>query len=278
MPIRPIDFSSDLPMIRAWVGADDLSERKMMDIAGKRPLGDGVVLETDDGEIRAYLHLHEHTTHWAGEIAGDAGDELPVLIEAAVDLVAPKELRLWTTDDDLAAAMEMLGHHTDRRLNQMRRSLPPDRLPHIPSTVTIKTFRIGLDETMWLALNNRAFAGHPENGRWALGDLLERMDQPWFDPEGFLIAWEGGRMIGSCWTKRHPGTDHGEIYVVGVDPDARGRGIGTQLTLVGLWNLHEQQGAATALLYVDASNVPAMRLYRELGFVVATTNRSFVIR
>ena len=174
--------------------------------------------------------------------------------------------------------IKSLGYHTDRDLHQLRRALPPDRLPEVPTTVTIRAFRVGLDETMWLALNNRAFAGHPENGNWNLGDLHERMEQQWFNPEGFLIAWEGGRMIGSCWTKLHAGTDHGEIYVVGVDPEVRGRGIGTQLTLVGLWNLHEQQDAAMALLYVDASNVPAMKLYRDLGFIASTTNRSFVIR
>ncbi|MBT8206968.1 MAG: mycothiol synthase [Acidimicrobiia bacterium] len=277
MTVRPIEIATDLPVIRALAGVGKLSERKVMDLARNRPIGDGVVLEAETGAIRAYLHLHEHASHWAAEIAGDPGDQLAALIEAAASRVAPDPLHLWTSDDALTAALESLGYHTDRELHQMRRALPPGRLPDVPSTVTIKAFRIGLDETMWLALNNRAFAGHPENGNWCLGDLMERMDQPWFDAKGFLIAWEGGRMIGSCWTKRHPGTDHGEIYVVGVDPTVRGRGIGTQLTLVGLWDLHEQQGAETALLYVDASNDPAMTLYRELGFSASMTNRSFVI-
>lgn len=278
MTVRPIDFANDLPAIRVLADTGRLSERKMMDIASDRPVGDGVVLEAETGGIRAYVHLHEHASHWAAEIAGDPGDRLAALIDAAATRVAPEALRLWTTDDELTEAIESLGYRTDRELHQMRRPLPPDTVPDLPPTVTIRTFRMGLDETMWLALNNRAFAGHPENGKWVLGDLLERMDQPWFDADGFLIAWEGGRMIGSCWTKRHPGTDHGEIYVVGIDPEVRGRGIGTQLTLVGLWNLHQQQGAEIALLYVDASNAPAMTLYRELGFVASTTNRSFVIR
>lgn len=278
MTVRPIDPTTDLPAIRSLLSADPLSERKLMDLARERPAGEGVVLEGASRQVRAYLHLHKHSTHWAAEITGDPGDDLEALIEAAAALVQPADVRLWTPHDELAKRVTALGYRTDRKLHQMRMGLPPDASPDLPSSVTIKTFRPGLDETTWLALNNRAFAGHPENGNWTLGDLIERMDQPWFEAQGFLIAWEHGRMIGSCWTKRHIGTDHGEIYVIGVDPAAQGRGLGLQLTLVGLWNLFEQQGARTAVLYVDASNAPAMALYNDLGFSPLVTNRSFVIR
>ena len=55
------------------------------------------------------------------------------------------------------------------------------------------------------------------------------------------------------------------MYVVGVDPDTRGHGLGRALTLAGLHHLREQ-GLSSALLYVDADNTAAIGLYRSLGF------------
>ena len=93
------------------------------------------------------------------------------------------------------------------------------------------------------------------------------------------------RMAGFCWTKVHPaadtGDDHngggdvGEIYVIAVDPDFHGRGLGAQLTLAGLDHL-AGQGIRVGMLYVDADNTPAVSLYRRLGFSVHSTNAAFV--
>ncbi len=47
-----------------------------------------------------------------------------------------------------------------------------------------------------------------------------------------------GKLLGFHWTKVH-NTDLGEVYVVGVDPAAQGRGLGAALTLVGLHHLAE---------------------------------------
>ena len=73
-----------------------------------------------------------------------------------------------------------------------------------------------------------------------LEDLQRREAEPWFDPEGFLLAERDDRLVGFHWTKVHggEGSDHrhpdgphaheghghdpiGEVYVVGVDPDGR---------------------------------------------------------
>ncbi len=57
----------------------------------------------------------------------------------------------------------------------------------------------------------------------------------------------------------------GEVYVVGVDPDYQGRGLGTAVTLLGLQHLRAV-GVSTAHLYVDGDNPAAIATYHRLGF------------
>ncbi|MDQ4115701.1 MAG: GNAT family N-acetyltransferase, partial [Actinomycetota bacterium] len=96
--------------------------------------------------------------------------------------------------------------------------------------------------------------------------------EEWFDPAGFLLALDrDGRLLGYHWTKVHPATADepaiGEVYVLGVDPDAHGRGLGRTLTLAGLRYLRDR-GLDAVLLYVEADNGPAVRVYEQLGFTV----------
>lgn len=217
------------------------------------------------------------------------------LVRRAIDLVGAEgggQLHLWVSKpgaahDRLAAAA---GLSPGRTLYQMRKALPETAAP----TISTRPFRVGRDEAAWLELNNRAFAGHPEQGGWTEQDLKARKAQAWFDPEGFLLYELEGRLAGFCWTKVHPpvraasphqepppdpvrapGTGAtGEIYVIAVSPELSGRGIGRQLTLAGLQHL-SAKGAAQAMLYVGATNVRALHLYVELGFTVDHIDRSY---
>jgi mycothiol synthase len=79
-----------------------------------------------------------------------------------------------------------------------------------------------------------------------------------------------GGLLGFHWTKVH-NEGLGEVYVVGVDPVAQGRGIGATLTLIGLQHLAEGLSGAerpTVMLYVEADNSAAVNTYRRLGFEV----------
>jgi mycothiol synthase len=207
----------------------------------------------------------------------------PRLLAAALDVVAHEgggTVHWWVFEPthfhrDLAAAV---GMHPGRRLHQMRRALPltADEMADIAG-FEVRPFRPGADEEAWLAVNNRAFAGHPEQGGWDEPTLRAREDEPWFDASGFLLHETAGRLDGFCWTKLHHDIDplQGEIYVIAVDPSAHGSGLGKRLTLAGLRWLGDH-GAPVGMLYVDAANEPANRLYERLGFTVHHTNVAFV--
>ncbi len=70
----------------------------------------------------------------------------------------------------------------------------------------------------------------------------------------------------------------GEVYVVGVDPAAQGRGIGATLTLVGLHHLAQRLSGAdqpTVMLYVEADNSAAVNTYQRLGFEVSNVDVAY---
>jgi mycothiol synthase len=196
-----------------------------------------------------------------------------------------RRLRLWAHGDHPSAtALALaLGFDRTRVLWQMLRSLTaqsPVPAPELPPGVRLRAFRPGADEAAWLAVNARAFAHHPEQGRWTAADLATRMAEDWFDPAGFLLAESvDGTLLGFHWTKVHgqlmkpsapAGGVHqhspiGEVYVVGVDPAGHGQGLGTALTLAGLAYLRDR-GLEQVMLYVDEDNTTAARLYQRLGF------------
>lgn len=154
-----------------------------------------------------------------------------------------------------------------RTILKLHRSLD-DELAYPATSVEISTFQAS-DADEWLALNNRIFIAHPDQGDWVLEDLRNRMGENWFDPKGFFLARIEGRIIGFCWTKIHHDRVNegaiGEIYVLGVDPTTHGLGLGKALTLTGL-NYFRDKGIKESMLYVDADNHPALILYKKLGF------------
>lgn len=174
---------------------------------------------------------------------------------------------------DLPAARRLLtglGFQPERALLRMGRELDGPGAaaarPAQPPEVVIRAFRVGEDEERFLAANRAAFADHPEQGRLDLAGLRARMALPWFDPHGLLLAEEDGHVLGFHWTKVvSPGV--GEVYVLGLVPEARGRGLAGVLLWAGLDHL-QQAGATQVELYVDDDNLPAVALYEGHGFTI----------
>ncbi|PID53337.1 MAG: mycothiol synthase [Micrococcales bacterium] len=159
----------------------------------------------------------------------------------------PAVVTAWA-HGDLPAASRLavrVGARRQRQLWQMSRPAT-DPLPvlEIPGGWRLRAFRPGLDEAAWLELNAAAFADHPEQGRWTAADLARRQDQPWWNPDGLILAEDiaTGGLLAAHWTKidTDQGADPvGEVYVVGVSPSAQGRGLGRLITLAGLHYLQQ---------------------------------------
>ncbi len=253
-----------------------------------------VLLASEGNEIVGALH--------AAPADNDAGENLVtaalvvqpahrgrgtehLLVDAALTELAQDgamHLVLWVfgADEEPATFATDNGFELERELQQMRVRLPLAEPPQWPPDVEVRAFRPGLDDEAWLAVNNRAFADDPDQRGWTVDTLRTRVAEPWFDPAGFLLAWDDRGIAGFCWTKVHAAAPPdepdalGEIYVIGVDPSSQGRGLGRALVLAGLHWLHGH-GTPVGMLFVDAANEPAVALYRALGFEVARRDRAY---
>jgi mycothiol synthase len=280
-----------LDVVSSADGHPPLAEHKWIDLAGGGRRGFLALLCRDDaGHLAGYAQLTGDDGAWGVEVAvhparrAGPADLTATLLGAAVGQVRRAgggRLRYWaakpTQREERAAAS--LGFAPDRDLLQLRVPLPLDEsVRRGAGPPAVRPFRPGQDEAAWLAVNNRAFADHPEQGGWDLATLQDRERQDWFDPAGFLLLEEGGRLVGSCWTKVHRDADPplGEIYVISVDPDFHGRGLGRALTVAGLDHL-AASGITTGMLYVDADNRAGTALYRSLGFTRDHLDRAFLL-
>ncbi|MEV7792953.1 mycothiol synthase [Streptomyces sp. NPDC087512] len=262
-------------------GQQAVSEQGRLQLRGEAREGiSHLLLTLDGGELVGYAQLEdtdpveppaaELVVHpsYRGQGHGRA-------LGSALLAASGKRLRVWAHGGHSAARhlAQVLGLTLFRELRQMRRPLAgldlPD--PRLPEGVSVRAFVPGQDDAAWLSVNAAAFAHHPEQGSLTQRDLDDRKAEAWFDPAGFFLAERGGELIGFHWTKVHAEEGLGEVYVLGIRPDAQGGGLGKALTTIGLRHLAER-GLPTAMLYVDADNKAAVSVYERLGFVTHETD------
>jgi len=276
-------------------GTAPLSEHVLLHLRHGGDAEAAHLLARDGDELVGFAHLDltDPVAGGAGELvvhpehrrAGlGTGIVQELLDRAGRSEVAAGRLRLWAHGEHAGAVAlaTTLGFTQARVLWQMRRSLlAPLAEPHLPEGVHLRPFVVGADEREFLRVNNAAFDWHPEQGGWDLDQVKLREAEPWFDPNGFLLAVDADdRLLGFHWTKVHGDGGHshepiGEVYVLGVDPSARGMHLGAALTLAGLRHLRDR-GLRQVMLYVEADNDAAVRVYRDLGFTRWDTDVSYV--
>ena len=264
-------------------GIPPIAEHIVLHLRHGGDMDDQHLIVEEGGEIVGYAHI-DLTDLVAGSSAELVVHPLHrgrglgrALLKEICSITSP---RLWS-HGDLASARKLAkenGLTRGRTVLQMRRPLT-QHLPELRTDIGLRTFLPGLDDQAWLDLNNRCFVGHPEQGAWTLENLHQRMHEAWFDPSGFLLASKDQHLAAFCWTKIHGAHTHshdgqaehghdpiGEIYAMGVDPDFQGQGFGRAITIAGLAHLR-RKGLMSAMLYVDAENTAAIKLYSNLGFL-----------
>jgi mycothiol synthase len=253
---------ADAERVRALLAAEELDMPR-----------DGVHLLASRDELVGYAHLDtvgDSLGNQVGELVvhpdfrrqGIGGELLAALAARA------QPLRVWSHRDHPGAARlaAKQGFEKVRELHRMGLDFGPELPPPVvPDGVRLRTFVPGEDEEAVVAVNARAFSWHPEQGALTVDDVRRTEQEDWFDPAGLFLAVDAdGKLLGFHWTKIHPGPI-GEVYVVGVDPDAQGGGLGKALTLAGLRFLHDL-GLPRVILYVEGDNAPAIAVYAKLGF------------
>ncbi len=265
-------------------GVTPVGEQVLRELAGTA--GDHLIAADPDGQVAGYLHL------MSGTDGGESVAELVVaprarrrgvgaaLMRAAIARSGGR-IRFWShgTLPAATAAADAVGLRAVRSLTRMIRPLVDVPDAAVPQGITVRIYAGPLDHPELLRVNNAAFDWHPEQGGWTDGVLAERLGQPWFEPEGLFLAFDDatGRLVGFHWTKIHDGS-LGEVYVLGVDPAAHGRGLGKALTVVGMRHLASRLAGShqpDVMLYVESDNTAALATYRALGFTVAGVDTAF---
>lgn len=176
-------------------------------------------------------------------------------------------IHLWR-HQPYEADLTGLGLTLSRALAHMERpatNLAPT--PPIPPGITVRPFSM-TDVEAFVQLNNAAFAHHPDQGGWTIAQAQERLAQDWVNLNEFYLAEENGTLLAFHWTKHHTkedGTPAGEVYVIGVHPNAQGRGLGKFMLLYGL-NALANGGAQILDLWVDEAETTPYTLYQTMGF------------
>ncbi len=272
---------------------------------GVRPLSDHLWIDLRQGGrpgfagLLAFLPGHNHLVAYCQVSRGNDSWSLdlivdphhrydmasigPELLDAAINIVSQEgggKVFWWVYEPTQLHHQLARGINFElgRTVTQMRVALPLAQ-DVVSSTTAIETcaFRVGTDEDAWLDVNNRTFSDHPEQGGWTKDILQSRQHEPWFNPDGFLLHHTDNKLAGFCWTKLHLETQPvlGEIYVIAVDPNHGGKGLGRSLTVAGLQHL-ALLGTTVGMLYVDTENTRALGMYNSLGFSAHHQQCAFV--
>jgi len=132
------------------------------------------------------------------------------------------------------------------------------------------------EEDKLAQIQNRAFAGTWGYNPNTVEEITYQTNQKTRSLEDVVLTCDGDKVIGYCWTGiacegGAVSERKGRIFMLGVDPDYRGKEIGKRVLLAGLARL-KSKSLQVAELTVDSENKVACALYKSIGFRVRTSS------
>ena len=248
-----------------------ISDQALALVSSSEPTATFIVASNEASQVRGFVIADQRLDPPVVELVVDRNLADPTtwaqaLFDELASQVASPALTVWDhgTDSAVGQLANARAWAIERALVIMESPLTSKSPAEPPAGWQLRAFDPATDESGWLELNRSAFVDLPDQSAWTMDDLQARYNEPWFNPAGFLVlADTTGRIRGTHWTKQVG--EVGEVYVLAVDPELEGQGIGALLTTAGL-NQLTRDGATKVQLYVDASNTKAQNLYRKLGF------------
>jgi mycothiol synthase len=158
-----------------------------------------------------------------------------------------------------------------RRFLELRLDLSETHLPKINQTASLCHHLRRGEEDKLAQIQNRSFANTWAYSPNTIEHIIYRTSLPSCSLEDIILACDADEPIGYCWTRINLGDKKaisgrkGRIYMLGVDPDHQGKGVGKQVLLAGLSHL-KSKGIRIVELTVDSENKAACALYRSMGF------------
>jgi len=154
---------------------------------------------------------------------------------------------------------------------ELKLDLSKAYLPDLSSIpFELRSLKTGEEEIL-THIQNRSFMDTWGYNPSTNEEIIYRTRLPHRSPGDIILAYDKDKTIGYCWTRVFKGEGNseadavGRIYMLGVDPDHRGKGVGSAVLAGGI-SLLRQRGVDIAKLTVDSENGAALALYRAAGF------------
>jgi mycothiol synthase len=221
---------------------------------------------------------------WVAPVHDDLTVDLPFrrrghgsrLVEAGRILeerAGHEHLRLWVParpGPEAFARAAGLRYHSSLWKLRLDPGVPVDA-PRFPPDVVVRWIEPGADDASFVDLVNTTFLDHPSPLEVDLGTIRRVHGARGFDPSTILLvasADDRDRLLAFCRVAAYPddeGRRIGEVRLVGVRREVRGRGLGRELVRWGV-DACRERGVAEVYLSVESENAGALGLYESIGF------------
>ncbi len=172
--------------------------------------------------------------------------------------------------------LSRLGFSLIRRFLELRMDIAGVHWPDTNQAALECRYLQRGEEDKLTQIQNRAFAGTWGYNPNTVEEIIYHTNLSTCSPEDIVLIYEGDKVIGYCWTGiacegGATSERKGRIFMLGVDPDYRGKGTGKKVLLAGLAYL-KSKSLQVAELTVDSENKAAYALYKSVGFKVQTSS------